>query len=214
MQETSLNQISDLLRSPQIDFNQKREKKIGSKIENFADQNDENLADFGGLEGLTKTVTVGIPTIFTDGPENIRLNPTGDNIDVVEGKCQNVNCLADCKPDCNITWSKDSSTTILNNPLSLSTNQTDSFNCTVRHTVLNKQLTKQLNVQIYYQPDKTSITTDAVNNTADEGSDVIFNCNVDSKPVSTITWSSSTSTDTYTGQHLTLNQAKCQDTGI
>ncbi|ESO97183.1 hypothetical protein LOTGIDRAFT_174568 [Lottia gigantea] len=83
------------------------------------------------------------------GPENIRFNPNSDNIDVIEGKSQSVNCLADCKPDCNITWSKDSSTTILNNPLSLSTrDQTGSYNCTVRHTVLNKQLTKQLNVQI------------------------------------------------------------------
>ncbi|ESO95972.1 hypothetical protein LOTGIDRAFT_239376 [Lottia gigantea] len=236
-----------------------------------------------------------------DGPENIRFNPNSDNIDVIEGKSQSVDCLADCKPDCNITWSKDGSTTILNNPLSLSTrDQTGSYNCTVKHTVLNKQLTKQLNVQIYYGPDKltfspditsvniiegrdqtiscltdcykcnykwtgpissstkdlvltqikrnqegnyrceatnikntnpktrpkyiqvnvhyppyiTSITSDAVNNEIDEGSDVIFNCNVDSKPVSTITWSSPTSTDTYTGQQWTLTQAKCQDTGI
>ncbi|ESO92690.1 hypothetical protein LOTGIDRAFT_175671 [Lottia gigantea] len=42
----------------------------------------------------------------------------------------------------------------------------------------------------------------------------MFNCNVDSKPVSTITWSSSISTDTNTGQQWTLTQAKCQDTGI
>ncbi|ESO95971.1 hypothetical protein LOTGIDRAFT_174992 [Lottia gigantea] len=292
------------------------------------------------------------------GPENIRFNPTSDNIDVIEGKSQSVNCLADCKPDCNIIWSKDGSTTILNNTLSLSTrDQTGSYNCTVKHTVLNKQLTKQLNVQINYGPDRltfspdvtsiniiedgrdelafspdvtsiniiedgpdelafsadvtsiniiedgpdelsfspdvtsiniiegrdqtitcltdcyqcnykwtgpvssptkdlvltqikrnqegnyrceatnikniipktrskslqvnvhyppdiTSITSDAVNNTADEGSDVIFNCNVDSKPVSTVTWSFSTSTDTNTGQQWTLTQAKCQDTGI
>ncbi|ESO97185.1 hypothetical protein LOTGIDRAFT_239176 [Lottia gigantea] len=236
-----------------------------------------------------------------DGPENIIFNPTSDNIDVIEGKSQNVNCLADCKPDCNITWSKDGSTTILNNPLSLSTrDQTGSYNCTVRHTVLNKQLTKQLNVQIYYGPDEltfssdvtsiniiegrdqtitcltdcfkciykwtgpvasstkdlvltqiksnqegnyrceatnikntipktrsksiqvnvhyppyiTSITSNAVNNETDEGSDITLNCNVDSKPVSTITWSSSTSTNTYIGQQWALTQAKCQDTGI
>ncbi|ESP03296.1 hypothetical protein LOTGIDRAFT_176393 [Lottia gigantea] len=254
------------------------------------------------------------------GPENIIFNPTSDNIDVIEGKSQSVNCLADCKPDCNITWSKDGSTTILNNPLSLSTRyQTGSYNCTVRHTVLNKQLTKQLNVQIYYGPDEltfspdvtsikiiedgpdkltfspdvtsiniiegrdqtitcltdcyqcnykwtgpvssptkdlvltqikrnqegnyrceatnikntnpktrsksiqvnvhyppdiTSVTSDAVNNETDEGSDITLNCNVDSKPVSTVTWSSSTSTDTNTGQQWTLTQAKCQDTGI
>ncbi|ESO95184.1 hypothetical protein LOTGIDRAFT_175237 [Lottia gigantea] len=275
-----------------------------------------------------------------------------DNIDVIEGKSQSVNCLADCNPDCNITWYKDGSTTILNNTLSLSTrDQTGSYTCTVRHTVLNKQLTKQLNVQIYYGPDKltfspdvtsinitedgpdkltfspditsinitedgpdkltfspditngpdeltfspdvtsiniiegrdqtitcltdcykcnykwtgpisspskdlvlteikrnqggnyrceatnikntipktrsksiqvnvhyppyiTSITSDAVNNETDEGSDVTFYCNVNSKPVSTITWSSSTSTDTNTGQQWTLTQAKCQVTGI
>ncbi|ESO95974.1 hypothetical protein LOTGIDRAFT_239377 [Lottia gigantea] len=252
---------------------------------------------------------------FTDGPENTQFNPNSDNIDVIEGKSQSVNCLADCKPDCKINWSKDGSTTILNNPLSLSTrDQTGSYNCTVRHTVLNKQLTKQLNVQIYYGPDELttsiniiedgpdrltfsqdvtsinitegrnqtiscltdcykcnykwtglissstkdlvltqikrnqegnyrceatnikntnpktrsksiqvnvhyqpniiSITSDAVNNKTDEGSDVIFNCNVNSKPVSTITWSSSTSTDTNNGQQWTLTQAKCQDTGI
>ncbi|ESO95191.1 hypothetical protein LOTGIDRAFT_175244 [Lottia gigantea] len=69
-------------------------------------------------------------------------------------------------------------------------------------------------ILVYYPPDITSITSDAVNYTADDGSDVIFNCNVDSKPVSTITWSSSTSTDTNTGQQWTLPQAKCQDTGI
>ncbi|ESO95196.1 hypothetical protein LOTGIDRAFT_175249 [Lottia gigantea] len=236
-----------------------------------------------------------------DGPENIRFNPTSDNIDVIEGKSQSVNCLADCKPDCNINWSKDGSTTILNNPLSLSTrNQTGSYTCTFTHTVLNKQLTKQLNVQIYYGPDEltfspdvtsiniiegrdqtitcltdcyqcnykwtgpvssptkdlvltqikrnqegnyrceatnikntipktrsksiqvnvhyppdiTSVTSDAVNNETDEGSDITLNCNVDSKPVSTVTWSSSTSTDTNTGQQWTLTQAKCQDTGI
>ncbi|ESO95985.1 hypothetical protein LOTGIDRAFT_175005 [Lottia gigantea] len=255
-----------------------------------------------------------------DGPENIIFNPTSDNIDVVEGKSQSVNCLADCKPDCNITWSKDGSRTILNNPLSLSTrDQTGSYNCTVTHIVLNKQLTKQLNVQIYYGPDEltfspdvtsiniiengpdeltfspdgtliniiegrdqnitcltdcnkcnykwtgpissstkdlvltqikrtqegnyrceatnikntnpttrsksiqvnvhyppdiTSVKSNAVNNETDEGSNVTFNCKVDSKPVSTITWSSSTSTDTNTGQQWTLTQAKCQDTGI
>ncbi|ESO99088.1 hypothetical protein LOTGIDRAFT_238930 [Lottia gigantea] len=69
-------------------------------------------------------------------------------------------------------------------------------------------------ISVYYPQDITSITSDAVNNEADEGSDVIFNCNVNSKPVSTITWSSSTSTDTNTGQDWTLTQAKCQDTGI
>ncbi|ESO95194.1 hypothetical protein LOTGIDRAFT_175247 [Lottia gigantea] len=69
-------------------------------------------------------------------------------------------------------------------------------------------------VPVYYPPYITSIISDAVNNEIDEGSDVIFNCNVDSKPVSTITWSSSTISDTYTGQRWTLTQAKCQDTGI
>ncbi|ESO95195.1 hypothetical protein LOTGIDRAFT_175248 [Lottia gigantea] len=112
------------------------------------------------------------------GPENIRFNPTSDNIDVIEGKSQNVNCLADCKPDCNITWSKDSSTTILNNPLSLSTrDQTGSYNCTVRHTVLNKQLIKQLNVQIYYGPDEL---TTSINITEDGPDRLTFSPDVSS----------------------------------
>ncbi|ESO92291.1 hypothetical protein LOTGIDRAFT_175705 [Lottia gigantea] len=290
-------------------------KQLYLNISNINKQDDTTWSCRGnsGGQGVTN-----VPVYY--GPENIIFNPTSDNIDVIEGKSQSVNCLADCKPDCNITWSKDGSTTILNNTLSLSTRyQTGSYNCTVKHTVLNKQLTKQLNVQIYYGPDEltfspdvisvniiedgpdeltfspdgtsiniieggdqtitcltdcyqcnykwtgpvssstkdhvltqikrnqegnytceatnikdtipktrskfvqvnvhyppyiTSITSNAVNNETDEGSDVIFNCNVDSKPVSTITWSSSTSTGTNTGQQWTLLQAKCQDTGI
>ncbi|ESO95183.1 hypothetical protein LOTGIDRAFT_239461 [Lottia gigantea] len=366
-------------------------KTLYLNISNINKQDDTTWSCRGDID---ISISTSVPVYY--GPENIRFNPSSDNIDVIEGKSQNVNCLADCNLDCNITWSKDGSTTILNNPLSLSTrDQTGSYTCTVTHTVLNKQLTKQLNVQIYYGPDEltfspdiisiniiedgpdkltfssnvtsintiedgpdrltfssdvtsiniiedgpdkltfssdvtsiniiedgpdkltfspdvtsiniiedgpdkltfspdvtsiniieggdqtitcltdcyecnykwtgpvssstkdlvltqikrnqegnyrceatnikntnpktrsksiqvnvhyppniTSITSDAVNNEADEGFDVKFNCSVDSKPVSTITWSSSTSTDTNTGQQWTLTQAKCQDTGI
>ncbi|ESO95192.1 hypothetical protein LOTGIDRAFT_175245 [Lottia gigantea] len=241
------------------------------------------------------------------GPENIKFNPTSDNIDVIEGKSQSVNCLADCKPDCNINWSKDGSTTILNNPLSLSTSDqtgltdvtginitedgpdeltfssdvtsiiitedgpdeltfspnvtsinitegrdqtitclTDCYKCNYKWTgpvsssskdlVLTeikrnqegnyrceatnikntnpKTRSQSIQVNVHYPPYITSITSDAVNNESDEGSDVTFNCNVDSKPVSNITWSSSTSTNTNNSQQWTLTQAKCQDTGI
>ncbi|ESO85141.1 hypothetical protein LOTGIDRAFT_176076 [Lottia gigantea] len=124
------------------------------KKDKLLDGSDTTTTD-NGIKTTAGKATDAVPrcsekTGVPDGPENIRFNPTSDNIDVIEGKSQSVNCLADCKPDCNINWSKDGSTTILNNPLSLSTrNQTGSYTCTVTHTVLNKQLTKQLNVQIY-----------------------------------------------------------------
>ncbi|ESO95970.1 hypothetical protein LOTGIDRAFT_174991 [Lottia gigantea] len=205
------------------------------------------------------------------GPENIRYNPNSDNIDVIEGKRQSVNCLADCKPDCNITWSKDDELTFSPDVTSINiiegrdqtitclndsiisdgpdeltfspdvtsiniieggdqtiTCLTDCYKCNYNWTgpvssptkdlVLTQikeirketidvklpilkipSLKQDLNLyklmyigincftSVLDPPYITSITSDAVDNETDEGSDVIFNCNVNSKPVSTIT---------------------------
>ncbi|ESO92688.1 hypothetical protein LOTGIDRAFT_175669 [Lottia gigantea] len=126
----------------------------------------------GGQSSTTVTVYYG--------PENIRFNPTSNNIDVIEGKSQSVNCLADCNPDCDINWSKDGSTTILNNPLSLSTRiQTGVYTCTVKHIVFNKQLTKQLIVQVYYGPDELTFSPDVTSINIIEGGDQTITCLTD-----------------------------------
>ncbi|ESO92292.1 hypothetical protein LOTGIDRAFT_175706 [Lottia gigantea] len=150
-------------------------KQLYLNISNINKQDDTTWSCNGNSGGQGST---NVSVYY--GPENIIFNPTSDNIDVIEGKSQNVNCLADCNLDCNITWSKDGSTTILNNPLSLSTrDQTGSYNCTVRHTVLNKQLTKQLNVQIYYGPDELTFSSDVTSINIIEGRDQTITCLTD-----------------------------------
>ncbi|ESO92684.1 hypothetical protein LOTGIDRAFT_175665, partial [Lottia gigantea] len=143
-------------------------KQLYLNISNINKQDDTTWSCRGNSGGQGST---NVSVYY--GPENIRFNPTSDNIDGIEGKSQSVNCLADCKPECNITWSKDGLTTILNNRLSLSTrNQTGSYNCTVKHIVLNKQLTKQLNVQIYYGPDRLTFSPDVTSiNIIEDGPD-------------------------------------------
>ncbi|ESO92687.1 hypothetical protein LOTGIDRAFT_239573 [Lottia gigantea] len=150
-------------------------KQLYLNISNINKQDDTTWSCRGNSGGQGST-TVSVYY----GPQNTRFNPTNGNIDVIEGKSQSVNCLADCKPDCNINWSKDGSTTILNNPLSLSTrDQTGSYNCTVTHTVLNKQLTKHLIVQIYYGPDRLTFLPDVTSINIIEGRDQTITCLTD-----------------------------------
>ncbi|ESO95197.1 hypothetical protein LOTGIDRAFT_175250 [Lottia gigantea] len=151
-----------------------------------------------------------------DGPDELTFSLDVTRINITEGRNQTIACLTDCYV-CNYKWTGPVSSSSKDLVLTgIKRNQEGNYRCeatNIKNTI-SKTRSKFIQVNVHYQPEITSMTSDAVTDEGDEGSDVMFNCNVNSKPVSTITWSSSTSTDTNIGQKWTLTQAKCQDTGI
>ncbi|KAK3592246.1 hypothetical protein CHS0354_032728 [Potamilus streckersoni] len=156
------------------------------------------------------------------GPENVQLSPSVDIIKAIENHPVIIQCTADCNPTCSFQWRRGSVPGYLkpNQTLmidSVGKSDTDNYTCTVSNSITGRSQSLQTTLVVIYEAKIVSLSL-LDSNTVNENSSAIFQCQVDSNPLPTITWKKE-GTDTVlkiesgvVQSQFRIESAQCQDT--
>ncbi|CAC5371807.1 unnamed protein product [Mytilus coruscus] len=157
-----------------------------------------------------------------NGPRQVNISPPNQTYTATEliGYVGPIKCIADCKPECIMTWNgpdlSDGITSVLQLQ-NLAKTQAGYYSCNASNNV-GSLTSVGVNVIVNYAPTILRLQT-LISNTIEEHQPVTFQCEVDSYPAPDITWIfSRTNTLLFKDEHVfksnyTVPKTMCLQTG-